>query len=234
MKVTKDELIPTETNPGADITIKRKINATRMRLNTQISAEKVRQYFWSAMATDNGIDSYHKISNIGAPTFEDVRIEFKKLCGDKQLYFKQRIDSFGMKRYQITTVGHDFIQYECEYEIHDRYDDHNDINKIEFRLIMKGDSVQNWFDFKLAPISNDILKVTDMFIGKDYHRKKGIPEALILEAKKIFSKKIISSSEKYPILISEFRREAATKVWMRLMEKGYAKYNRELDIFELI
>ena len=139
-----------------------------------------------------------------------------------------------MKRYQITTVGHDFIQYECEYEIHDRYDDHNDINKIEFRLIMKGDSVQNWFDFKLAPISNDILKVTDMFIGKDYHRKKGIPEALILEAKKIFSKKIISSSEKYPILISEFRREAATKVWMRLMEKGYAKYNRELDIFELI
>ena len=83
MKVTKDELIPTETNPGADITIKRKINATRMRLNTQISAEKVRQYFWSAMATDNGIDSYHKISNIGAPTFEDVRIEFKKLCGDK-------------------------------------------------------------------------------------------------------------------------------------------------------
>ena len=28
-----------------------------------------------------GIDSYKKISNIGAPTFEDVRDEFKKLCG---------------------------------------------------------------------------------------------------------------------------------------------------------
>lgn len=79
----KNVLIPTETNPNADITIKRKINATRMRLNNQANAEKVRQYFWSAMATDNGIDSYNKISNIGAPTFEDVRGEFKKLCGDK-------------------------------------------------------------------------------------------------------------------------------------------------------
>jgi len=76
-------LIPTETNPEADLTIKRKINLTRTRLNNQVSAEKVRQYFWSAMASDNGIDSYHKISNIGAPTFEDVRAEFKRLCGDR-------------------------------------------------------------------------------------------------------------------------------------------------------
>ena len=76
-------LIPTETNPKVDLTIKRKINLTRTRLNKQVDAEKVRQYFWSAMASDNGIDSYHKISNIGAPTFEDVRAEFKILCGDK-------------------------------------------------------------------------------------------------------------------------------------------------------
>ncbi|MBU3011822.1 hypothetical protein KO506_10435 [Polaribacter vadi] len=90
MKVTKKELIdfleekvlnPAEMNPAADLTIKRKINATRMRLNNQVSAEKVEQFFWSAMATDKGIDSYKKISNIGAPTFEDVRDEFKKLCG---------------------------------------------------------------------------------------------------------------------------------------------------------
>lgn len=91
MNATKEELvrfleenvlIPTENNPDADLTIKRKINATRMRLNKLESAENVRQYFWSAMATDNGIDSYNKISSIGAPTFEDVRGEFKKLCGD--------------------------------------------------------------------------------------------------------------------------------------------------------
>lgn len=92
MNATKEELIrfleekvltPTESNPDADLTIKRKINTTRMRLNNQVSAEKVRQYFWSAMATDNGIDSYNKLTDIGAPTFEAVRAEFKKLCGDK-------------------------------------------------------------------------------------------------------------------------------------------------------
>jgi len=90
MNATKEELIkfleenvlvPAESNPAADIKIKRKVNATRMRLNQQVNAEKVEQYFWNAMATDNGIDSYKKISSIGAPTFEDVRDEFKKLCG---------------------------------------------------------------------------------------------------------------------------------------------------------
>ena len=92
MNATKDELIrfleenvliPVETNPNANVTIKRKVNSTRMRLNNQVSTEKVEQHFWSAMATDNGIDSYKKISDIGAPTFEDVRDEFKKLCGSK-------------------------------------------------------------------------------------------------------------------------------------------------------
>lgn len=92
MNATKQELInfleqkvltPTESNLNADSTIKKKVNITRIRLNEQVSAEKVEQYFWSAMATDNGIDSYIKISSIGAPTFEDVRDEFKKLCGRK-------------------------------------------------------------------------------------------------------------------------------------------------------
>jgi len=79
----KQVLIPVETNPQADATIKKKVNYTRFQLNNQLSAEKVEQYFWSAMATDNGIDSYKKISKIGGPTFEDVRDEFKKLCGRK-------------------------------------------------------------------------------------------------------------------------------------------------------
>ncbi len=52
-----------------------------MRLNKLVSAEKVEQYFWNAMLADRGIDSYTKIKLIGGPTFEDVRNEFKKLCG---------------------------------------------------------------------------------------------------------------------------------------------------------
>lgn len=89
---SKDELIsflekyvlnPVENNSKATKTIKMKVRATRMRLNNLVSAEKVEEFFWSAMATDRGIDSYTKIKAIGGITFEDVRDEFKKLCGRK-------------------------------------------------------------------------------------------------------------------------------------------------------
>lgn len=89
---SKDELIsfleekvlkPLESNPEANKTIKKKVSGTRMVLNRQLSAEKVEQYFWSAMATDRGIDSYTKIKSICGVTFEDVREEFKKLYGRK-------------------------------------------------------------------------------------------------------------------------------------------------------
>ncbi len=90
MKSTKEQLIqfletnvlsPAENHSKADVTIKRKIKTTRMRLNKITTAEKVEEFFWHAMATDNGIDTYTRISRIGAPTFEDVRLEFKRLCG---------------------------------------------------------------------------------------------------------------------------------------------------------
>lgn len=76
-------LSPSENHPDSDSIIKRKIRATRMRLNNLKSSEKVEEFFWNAMATDNGIDTYTRISRIGAPTFEDVRAEFKRLCGRK-------------------------------------------------------------------------------------------------------------------------------------------------------
>jgi len=91
MNATKEELIrfleenvfiPIEANLDADATIKRKINVTRIRLNHQVHAESIRLYFWRAMARDNGIDSYNKISNIGLRTFEDVKQDFKNLFGD--------------------------------------------------------------------------------------------------------------------------------------------------------
>ena len=87
---TKEELIqfledrvlgPIERHPLADEGILRKVRGTRMRLKEQRSAEKVEQYFWSAMATDRGIVSYERVSHIGAPTFEDVRADFRRLCG---------------------------------------------------------------------------------------------------------------------------------------------------------
>lgn len=139
-----------------------------------------------------------------------------------------------MGRVKIFTVGINLKAHKCEYEIHSRYDSFNNLNKIEIRLFMEGDSEKEWFDFKLAPIDNDTLKVTDMFIGKESHRMKGIPEALILEAGKIFGKRIISSSDKHPILMNEWRRGAASKVWERLVQKGLAKYNSDKDYYCLI
>jgi len=74
-------LIPAESHPEADRIIRQKVRTTRMRLNRLSAAEKVEEFFWHAMSTDRGIDSYTRIHRIGAQTFEDVRAEFKRLCG---------------------------------------------------------------------------------------------------------------------------------------------------------
>ena len=92
MNSTKQELIdfleqnvlyPAENNPKSDVIIKRKIGATRMRLSELKDASKVEEFFWHAMVTDNGIDTYTRMTRIGAPTFELVRLEFKRLCDRK-------------------------------------------------------------------------------------------------------------------------------------------------------
>lgn len=93
MRVTREELIdfldrevlrPAENHSDADETIKRKVRATRMRLNNLNSPEQVEKFFWSAMSSERGIDSYTRIHRIGAQTFEDVRAEFKRLCGREE------------------------------------------------------------------------------------------------------------------------------------------------------
>jgi hypothetical protein len=92
MKATKDELLefleinvfsPGENNSSATKTIKKKIRMTRIRIRGLKTPEEIEQFFWNAMASDNGIDSYTKIKGIGANTFEDVRSGFKALCGRK-------------------------------------------------------------------------------------------------------------------------------------------------------
>lgn len=77
----REVLLPAENHPNADETIRRKVRATRMRLNQLQTPEQVEQFFWSAISSDRGIDSYTRIHRIGARTFEDVRAEFKILCG---------------------------------------------------------------------------------------------------------------------------------------------------------
>jgi hypothetical protein len=92
MKATKDELLefleknvfsPGENNSAATKTIKNKIRMTRIRISGLKTPEEIEQFFWSAMASDTGIDSYTKIKGIGANTFEDVRNGFKALRSRK-------------------------------------------------------------------------------------------------------------------------------------------------------
>ncbi len=90
MQATREQLInfleesvfsPVENHLLATEVIKKKIRATRMRINNMQSPEKVEEFFWNAMSTDRGIDSYTRIKEICDFTFEDVRAQFKSLCG---------------------------------------------------------------------------------------------------------------------------------------------------------
>ncbi len=90
MNATKKQLIdfledrvlkPAHEHAQSTETIRKKVIGTRWRLKGLETPEAVEQFFWSAMATNRGIDSYTRIRAIGASTFEDVRAEFKTLCG---------------------------------------------------------------------------------------------------------------------------------------------------------
>ncbi|MBK6362501.1 MAG: hypothetical protein IPF52_03010 [Saprospiraceae bacterium] len=119
----------------------------------------------------------------------------------------------------LSTIGVEGKEYFWEY-IYEWIDDHDEI-KIAFRVnfIHEVDK-EKWFDFKLLPVNDDTLKVTDMFKGKDEHLKTGLPEALILLSRKIFKKSIISSTNFQDYKISNrVAFEKATKVWQRLVKR---------------
>lgn len=64
--------------------IKSGVNLTIGRMN-RLSAEKMVQYFWSALATDNAITFSKKIKSEGLPRFEDVFEEFRDKFNDEWL-----------------------------------------------------------------------------------------------------------------------------------------------------
>ena len=62
--------------------IKNGVNLTIGRMN-RLSAEKMVQYFWSALATDNAITFSKKIKSEGLPRFEDIFEEFRDKFNDE-------------------------------------------------------------------------------------------------------------------------------------------------------
>ena len=68
----------------ASANIKSGVNLTIGRMN-KLSAEKMVQYFWSALATDNAISFSKKMKAEGLPRFEDVLEEFRDRFNDAWL-----------------------------------------------------------------------------------------------------------------------------------------------------
>lgn len=68
----------------ASANIKAGVNITIGRMN-KLSAEKMVQYFWSALATDNAITFSKKMKAEGLPRFEDIFEEFRDRFNDEWL-----------------------------------------------------------------------------------------------------------------------------------------------------
>ena len=75
---------PILNSPEAPSNIKSWVNLTIGRMN-KLSAEKMIQYYWSALATDNAISFSKKMKAEGLPRFEDVLEEFRDRFNDEWL-----------------------------------------------------------------------------------------------------------------------------------------------------
>lgn len=106
------------------------------------------------------------------------------------------------------------------------YDEDSEAYRYIFKIYEKGREEEDSFDFMLREMENGIdLKVIALFADNTYYLGKGISISIILKAKEIFGKRIISSSNLRPVTIGESISELAiSKVWKPLVECGKAKY----------
>jgi hypothetical protein len=68
-------------SPNASSKIKSGVNLTIGRMN-RLNAEKMVQYFWSALATENAIEFSKHMKAEGLTRFEDVMEEFRDKFND--------------------------------------------------------------------------------------------------------------------------------------------------------
>ncbi len=107
------------------------------------------------------------------------------------------------------------------------YDDDSEAYRYIFKIFEKGRENEDSFDFMLREMENGTdLKVVALFAdNNNYYLGKGISISIILKAKELFGKKIISSSNSKQVTSGESISELAiSKVWKPLVESGKAKY----------
>ena len=75
---------PILNSKDAPANIKSGVTLTIARMN-KLDAEKMNQYFWSALATDNAISFSKRVKAEGLPRFEDVFEDFRDRFNEEWL-----------------------------------------------------------------------------------------------------------------------------------------------------
>lgn len=75
---------PILSSPHASAKVKSGVNITIGRMN-KLSAEKMIQYYWSALSTSNAIEFANYLKQENLPRFEDVLEEFRDRFNEEWL-----------------------------------------------------------------------------------------------------------------------------------------------------
>ena len=128
------------------------------------------------------------------------------------------------------------VNYKFNYHYYTEFHKTYKAQSYIFDIWEDGKSNDNCFSFQLRVMENGTdLKVVDLFPDtKNYYLGKGISIAMILKAKSIFNKRIISSSniDAKTSFSGEMRwSDATNKVWKKLEKKNLAKYDKGDDYY---
>lgn len=140
-----------------------------------------------------------------------------------------------LKRGLLQSVGKDNNTYNYEYLVSSYTHRHDKYTVIVLNVNRVDEPCYDWFDFQYVELSGNRIKTIAMFLDMNQcHRGKGLPEALILELRKLYPNHIItSSSNTVKDLSDECRTEMASSVWNRLVRSGQAIFDIDKDVFTL-
>ena len=133
---------------------------------------------------------------------------------------------------QIRCLGKDDVKTTFSYSIEES--EINGFKKWIFRIVPQNLEFTDWFEFSVVELGNGVGKVITMNTNfKKEYSAKGIPDKMIEEASNKLELNIISSTNKkaHKFLDNEWRTEAASKVWNRLVTRGIAIYDEEKDLY---
>ncbi len=133
----------------------------------------------------------------------------------------------------ISCIGNDNLEYTFCYSFIKSEEDGN--IKWIFRVMPRDLNATDWYEFAITEINQYRGKVT-MMDNRNMivYRGKGITEKLIEVAADDLGIEVCSSSNKVKTFSNEYRTTAADVIWNRLLSKGKATYDENLDLFTYV